>query len=128
MRVGSLRDRLYMQIIDRLGGEKVKLNGHPKKRLPNTLNISIKGMVGGEFLGHIPEIAASTASACHSGSTEPSSVLLAMGLNREDALGALRLTLGRWTSKEEVDTAFRLIIGRVSKIATVHREVPSSGL
>jgi len=61
----------------------------------------------------MPEIAASTGSACHAGSTEPSAVLLAMGLARERALGALRLSLGRGSTKEEIDEASRLIVRNV---------------
>jgi cysteine desulfurase len=79
-RVETLRDQLYNNILDGLGVERVRLNGHLKWRLPNTLNISISGVVGEELLSQIPEIAASTGSACHAGSTEPSGVLLAMGL------------------------------------------------
>jgi len=78
--------------------------------LPNTLNISIHGIVGEALLGRIPEIAASTGAACHAGSTEPSSVLREMGLNRDIALGALRLTLGRWSTQDEIDTAGDLIV------------------
>ena len=58
----------------------------------------------------MPEIAASTGSACHAGSTKPSAVLLAMGLSNEQALGALRLSLGRWSTGKEVDEASRLIV------------------
>jgi cysteine desulfurase len=108
--VKALRDRLHKNIIDGLGEERVRLNGHPEKRLPNTLNVSISGIIGESFLGRIPEIAASTGSACHAGSTKPSAVLLAMGLSNEQALGALRLSLGRWTTIEEVDEASRLIV------------------
>ncbi|OGO19788.1 MAG: cysteine desulfurase NifS [Chloroflexi bacterium RBG_16_50_9] len=108
--VKPLRDRLYQRIVDGLGTNKVHLNGHPKRRLPNTLNISIRGVVGDELLNRIPEIAASTGAACHAGSTEPSSVLLEMGLSRELALGALRLTLGRRSTREEIDTAANLIV------------------
>jgi cysteine desulfurase len=82
--------------------------------LPNTLNISIKGKVGEELLKRIPEIAASTGSACHAGSTEPSAVLLAMGIPREQALGALRLSLGRWTTLEEVEEAAKLIVSKAA--------------
>jgi len=117
--VRGLRNKLHNRILEGLGEEWVKLNGHPKRRLPNTLNISIKKIVGEELLRHIPGIAASTGSACHSGSVEPSKVLLAMGMNRETALGALRLTLGRWTSEEEVDTVSRLILEEVTKIVKV---------
>ena len=91
----------------------MKLNGHPEQRLPNTLNISIRGIVGEELLARMPGIAASTGSACHAGSTEPSPVLLEMGLTREQALGALRLSLGRWSTEEEVDEASQLIVRSV---------------
>jgi cysteine desulfurase len=96
----------------------VRLNGHPERRLPNTLNISIRGVVGEDLLGRIPEIAASTGSACHAGSTEPSAVLLEMGLDRDLALGALRLSLGRWSSREDVDLATRLIVERARSLMT----------
>lgn len=108
-RVGALRDQLYKRILDQIGKERIRLNGHPVKRLPNTLNISIAGLIGEQLLADVPGIAASTGSACHSGSFLPSKVLLEMGLNKEEALGALRLSLGRWSSDEEVETASRLI-------------------
>ncbi len=116
-KVRTLRDRLFAQITDGLGKDNVLLNGHPEKRLPNTLNISIRGTVGDELLGRIPEIAASTGAACHAGSTEPSSVLLEMGVSRELALGALRLTLGRWSTPEEIDIAARIIVERTRQHA-----------
>jgi cysteine desulfurase len=96
----------------------VQLNGHPERRLPNTLNISLRGIVGEELLGHILEVAASTGAACHASSTEPSGVLLEMGLNRELALGALRLTLGRWSTEEEVNLAAELIVERAKRLIT----------
>ncbi len=112
--VKVLRDRLYEKIAVGLG-KRVKLNGHPEKRLPNTLNISISGVVGENLLARIPQIAASTGSACHAGLTEPSSVLLAMGVSKEEALGTLRLSLGRWSTKEEIDEASLLIVNNASK-------------
>lgn len=113
--VRVLRDRLHDKIREGLGEENVKLNGHPEKRLPNTLNISIKDAIGEELLRQIPEIAASTGSACHAGSTEPSPVLAAMGLAREQALGALRFSLGRWSTAKEIDTAATLIVQKSRK-------------
>ncbi len=110
--VKELRDRLYRKIIDGLGAEKVHLNGHPDQRLPNTLNISLQGFVGDELLNRIPEIAASTGAACHAGSTEPSSVLIEMGVSCDWALGALRLSLGRWSTSDENDRAGELIVER----------------
>ncbi|OGO21741.1 MAG: cysteine desulfurase NifS [Chloroflexi bacterium RBG_16_50_9] len=114
-KVKALRDRLYQRIVDSLGSYRVHLNGHPERRLPNTLNISIRSAVGDELLNQIPEIAASTGAACHAGSTEPSSVLLEMGLSRELALGALRLTLGRGSTQEEIDTAANLIVEQAKR-------------
>ena len=113
--VRYLRDRLQAKLEADLGKDRVRLNGHPGHRLPNTLNISIRGVVGEELLSQIPEVAASTGAACHAGSTEPSSVLLEMGLDRELALGALRLTLGRWSTQKEIDMAGELIVERVRK-------------
>jgi cysteine desulfurase len=112
-RIKTLRDKLHKNVIDGLGDDRVKLNGHPEQRLPNTLNISIKGVIGEELLSQVPEIAASTGSACHAGSTEPSAVLLAMGLTREQASGTLRLSLGHWSTEEEIHEAARLIIRNV---------------
>jgi cysteine desulfurase len=89
-RVKMLRDSLYKNLLEGIGRERVKLNGHPDRRLPNTLNVSILGTVGEMLLSSIPEIAASTAAACHSGSFEPSKVLVELGLTKEEALGALQ--------------------------------------
>jgi cysteine desulfurase len=117
--VRTVRDNLYNNLLEGIGPERIKLNGHPELRLPNTLNVSIRGTIGEMLLGSIPEIAGSTAAACHSGSFEPSEVLLELGLSREEALGALRLSLGRGTSKEEVDTASRLIVEHANEILRV---------
>lgn len=105
----ALRDRMHERLVGGLGN-RVHLNGHPENRLPNTLNISIHGISGEDLLCGLPEIAASTGAACHAGSMEPSGVLLEMGLGRELALGALRLSLGRWSTLEEVDAAGDLIV------------------
>jgi cysteine desulfurase len=100
-RLRQLRDLLLQRLQNLLPGQ-IHLNGHPSERLPNTLNISIDGVIGEEVLATTPALASSTGSACHEGSTEPSPVLLVMGHTRERALGALRLTLGRWSTEEEV--------------------------
>lgn len=112
-RLRMLRDRLHLglqQGFDSLGYDEVKLNGHPEMRLPNTLNISLPGLDGNELLARTPQIAASTGSACHAGETEPSPVLTAMGLGRARALTALRLSVGRFTTEDEVDRAAKLIL------------------
>nr|BBH91923.1 cysteine desulfurase [Thermogemmatispora argillosa] len=103
-RLRRLRDLLWQRLRQHLG-DRIQLNGHPDERLPNTLNVSINGVSGEEVLAATPEVAASTGSACHEGSADPSPVLLAMGLARERALGALRLTLGRWSSVDDVERA-----------------------
>ncbi len=113
--LSRLRDRLQAGLEAGLGKDRVRLNGHPEKRLPNTLNISLRGVAGEELLSSMPEIAASTGAACHAGTTDPSGVLLEMGLERETALGALRLTLGRWSTEAEVDRAVALIVARVGE-------------
>lgn len=102
-RVRALRDRLHDRLADAVPG--LELNGHPTVRLPNTLNVSFPGVDGQELLAATPGLAASTGSACHAGRTEPSAVLVAMGLARERALGAVRLSLGRWSSEDDVDRA-----------------------
>ena len=107
-RLRRLRDELHHRLEQALPG-RLSLNGHLDERLPNTLNISVEGVVGEEVLAATPEIASSTGSACHEGSTDPSPVLMAMGQTRTHALGALRLTLGRWSTGDEVEQAARLL-------------------
>jgi cysteine desulfurase len=111
--VKILRDILYNNIIEGIGKDRIKLNGHPTKRLPNTLNLSFKDSVGWKLLERLPKIAASTGSACHAGLTEPSKVLLAMGLSGSMALGSMRFSLGRWSTEKEVNDASRLIVRAV---------------
>ena len=102
-RLRELRDRLHERLAAEVPG--LALNGHPTERLPNTLNVSFPGVDGAELLAETPEVAASTGSACHVDRTEPSEVLLAMGLSRERSLGAVRLSVGRFTTPNEADAA-----------------------
>jgi cysteine desulfurase len=102
-RVRPLRDRLHETLAAGIPG--LELNGHPTERLPNTLNVSIPGVLGRAVLSACPQVEASTGSACHEGHDRPSSVLTAMGLSAPRALGALRLSLGLLTTGEEVDAA-----------------------
>ncbi len=83
-------------------GDRVMLNGHPEKRLPNTLNVSFVGHNGAEILARMPMIAASTGSACHSGQITLSPVLEAMSVAPEIGLGAIRFSLGRGTTEKEI--------------------------
>jgi cysteine desulfurase len=95
-----LRDRLADELRNRVPG--LKVTGEGVQRLPNTLHVRFPGVSGNRVLARAPEIAASTGSACHAGMDEPSGVLLAMGLAPADALGAVRLSLGRATTGDDV--------------------------
>jgi len=97
----GLRDRLHTELVRRLPG-RVHLSGHRLLRLPNTLNVRIDGAPGRDLLAAATDIAASTGSACHAGDDQPSAGLLALGLTPEQAASALRLSLGRWTTPEQV--------------------------
>jgi cysteine desulfurase len=100
--VQGLRDRFWATLKDAFG-DSVVLNGHPERRLPNTLNVAFVGRVGAEILAAMPEVAASTGSACHSGRVELSPVLEAMGVAPQVGMGAIRFSLGRTTTTDEVD-------------------------
>lgn len=102
-RLAALRDRLIQGILSNVPDSI--LNGHPEKRLPHNVNISVKYVEGEAMLLNLDlmGIGASSGSACTSGSLEPSHVLLAMGLPHEVAHGSLRMTLGRSTTQEDVD-------------------------
>ncbi|KFE68470.1 cysteine desulfurase family protein [Hyalangium minutum] len=99
----ELRERLWWRLQAEVPG--MRLTGHPTERLPNTLNVRFPGVRGSAVLAGAPEVAASTGSACHEGGETASSVLLAMGLPPEEALGAVRLTLGHGSTAQEVDVA-----------------------
>lgn len=113
-RMQSLRGRLHGLLLKSIA--ELKLNGHPKKRLPNTLNVSVPGIDSEALLASIPELAASTGSACHANRREPSPVLMAMGEPEEVALGALRLSLGKWSTEKEVDRASRMIGDKAARL------------
>jgi cysteine desulfurase len=108
-RLQQLRDRLWQRLRDELG-DKVVLNGPPERRLPNTLNANFIEHIGSELLEKVPEIAASTGSACHEGQVTVSPVLCAMGVPPSISRGALRLSVGRFTTEDEVDRAATALI------------------
>ena len=109
-RLRELRDRLWNGLAARLG-DRVVLNGHLDRRLPNTLNVSLPGRYGDEILARMPEVAASTGSACHTGERALSPVLAAMGTPPAVGHGAIRLSVGRGTTESDVDTAVERIAG-----------------
>ena len=111
-----LRDRLWERLRSGLG-ERVTLNGHPELRLPNTLNVNFAGHAGADLLEHVPEIAASTGSACHSGHVTLSPVLKAMGLSPQVGRGAVRLSVGRFSTEEEIERAAAALMVRAKSAA-----------
>jgi len=100
--IRELTDYFWSELQNSLG-DLIHLNGHPEERLPNTLNISFLGWNGHELLAQLPDVAASTGSACHSGETALSPVLKAMGVSSEIGRGAVRFSLGRFTQKTEIN-------------------------
>jgi cysteine desulfurase len=102
-RLARQRDRLH-HLLD-LAIPGLKLNGHPKQRLPNTLHLSFTGVTGQALLAGTPSIAASLGSACHAGGAVSSGVLGAMGLDQDRAVGAIRLSLGAGTRDDEIEVA-----------------------
>ncbi len=104
----TLRDRLESKLREQLG-ERIVFNGHREFRLPNTLNVSFVGCVGAELLVKVPGVAASTGSACHEGKVQQSPVLCAMGVDPEIGRGAVRLSVGRFSTEEEIDQAAMLL-------------------
>lgn len=112
--IKHLTEYFYNCLRDKFG-DKIQLNGHPEKRLPNTLNISFLGYNGYEVLEGLNGIAASTGSACHSGMTTISPVLKAMGVSDEVGRGAVRFSLGRYTSKDEINT----VLEKLNKIIAI---------
>jgi cysteine desulfurase len=104
----AMRDRLQAGIAAAVAD--VRLNGHPQRRLPNTLSLSFRNREANRLLEAIGlEVAASAGAACHSGSVAISHVLEAMAVPVEWAMGTLRLTTGRMTTAEEVDRAAQVI-------------------
>jgi cysteine desulfurase len=114
-RLRHLRDRLHEGLAARL--PELRVNGHPERRLPNTLSVSFKGLEADRILegiGH--EVAASAGAACHSGVVEISHVLEAMGVPVEWARGTLRFSLGRMTTEVDVERSIRVVAEAVGRL------------
>jgi cysteine desulfurase len=111
--VRQLRDLFWSQLQERFG-DRVVLNGHPAERLPNTLNVSFVGKLGSKILAGMEGVAASTGSACHSGSVELSPVLKAMKIPPTIGMGAIRFSLGRTTTRDEIVETASLLSNAVS--------------
>ncbi|MEE4272332.1 MAG: cysteine desulfurase family protein [Thermoanaerobaculales bacterium] len=117
----ALRDRLEAAI---LGGlDDVSVNGGGAPRLPNTTNLAFAGVEASALLVSLPDVAAATGSACTSSQPEPSTVLQTMGLPRKLAAGSLRLSLGRFTTEEEIDRAAARIVEEVARLRALPRRL-----
>ncbi|AIF48503.1 cysteine desulfurase family protein [Dyella japonica] len=101
-RIRALRDHFWHALQD-VYGERVVLHGHPTDRLPNTLNVGFVDRIGAEVLAGLEGVAASTGSACHAGVVELSPVLAAMGVSERTGMGAVRFSLGRGTTRADID-------------------------
>ncbi len=108
-RLTFLRDKLINGLLERI--DHTRLNGHPRKRLPNNVNVSVS-FVEGESMClslDLEDICVSTGSACSSGSLEASHVLLALGLPHEQARASLRFSSGKWSNEEEIDRVLEVL-------------------
>ena len=123
VRLTSLRDRFIQGIFERIDG--IRLNGHPARRLPNNINLSVESIEGeGMILSlDMMGIACSTGSACSSSSLEPSHVLLAIGLPHELSHGSLRFSLGMYTKEGDIDAvleALPQVVGRLRAMSPLY--------
>ncbi len=123
-RVHELRDKLERGIRELL--PKAKLNGHPDRRIPNTLNMCLPGLRGEALVMAMDQkgVAFSSGSACRSGSPDPSHVLLAMGLTREDAHCSIRQSLGPGNTEEEIDRTIEMFEKVINEMSNAVRFVP----
>ena len=115
-RLSELRDKLIEGLRERI--DYIHVNGHPTRGLPGNVHITVEFVEGESMLLNLDleGIAASTGSACSSGSLEPSHVLLAMGLSHELAHGSLRFTMGRWTTEEDVERVLDVLPEVVARL------------
>lgn len=117
--ITALRDKLIRGIIAKV--PDIKLNGHPVQRMPGSVNFSFMYVEGESLLLNLDlkGIAASSGSACTSGSLDPSHVLLAMGLTHEVAHGSLRISLGRGNTEEEIDYCLEILPEIVERLRSM---------
>jgi len=124
VRLSGLRDRLIEGVLDKIPHSF--LNGHPTKRLPNNANLRFSYIEGESLILSLDMegVATSSGSACTSKTLEPSHVLLAIGLAHEEAHGSLLFTLGRWTTKEEIDYVVKILPGIVRRLRAISPLTP----
>ncbi len=112
----AMRDRLHEGLLRELGRDSVRLNGHPEKRLPNTLSLGFRSVAAHTLLAEIGEqVAASAGSACHADVVSISAVLKAMQVPMDWAMGTVRFSTGRATTAEEIDRAVEIVAEAVRR-------------
>jgi cysteine desulfurase len=112
-----MRDHLEKSLVKALGQEATRMNGHPDERLPNTLSMSFRGVEANTLLAEIGEkVAASAGAACHADKVDVSAVLEAMQVPIEYAMGTVRFTVGRSTTKQEIDQAVEVVTEAVQRL------------
>ena len=113
----SMRDRLHEGLLRELGEETIRLNGHPERRLPNTLSLSFRGIEANTLLSEIGEqVAASAGAACHADQVDVSAVLEAMDVPVDWAMGTVRFSVGRYTTAQEIDRAIDVVAQAVRRL------------
>jgi cysteine desulfurase len=95
----------------------MRINGRYASRLPNTSSLTFPGIDADALLLNLPEVMMGTGSACASGAIEPSHVLQAIGLSRDEASSTIRASLGRWTTEDDILIASRLILEAVARLS-----------
>jgi cysteine desulfurase len=121
-RIASLRDSFEERILNRIPGTSI--NGNRSARIPNTSNITFRGAEGEAVISNLDEfgIAASSASACAARHTDPSRVLLAMGLSKEEADASVRFSLGRWSEVSHVERLLDVLPGIIERLRSLTSE------
>ena len=117
-RYRELRDQLFEGLRRALGDGKIRLNGHPQRRLSNTLSVSFRGVDAGTLLSEIgTQVAASGGAACHTGDSDRSSVLEAMDVPPDWAAGTVRFSVGDGTTPEDIDRAVNIVSEAVRRLS-----------
>ena len=113
----TMRDRLLDGLVHTLGKDMIRVNGHPEYGLPNTLNVSFLGIEANTLLADIGDrVAASAGAACHANEVRVSSVIAALNLPQEWAMGTVRFSVGRATTAPEIDRAVNIIGEAVNRL------------
>ena len=110
----SMRERLHNGLLE--AGIELRLNGHPELRLPNTLNVSFKGIEANTLLSELVGVAASAGAACHAENVDVSQVIEALAVPLDFAMGTIRFSVGKYTTEEEIDKAVKIINEAVQRL------------